>query len=379
MSPAAAGGPLRGSGSRNALGPAGWRPAVRFYLVLSVIVGLAAVVTGLVLAAAPSVDEPVIAVAPVPSAKSLSAPLKGIVADALAHNAGLLLLVARTPGQAAAATDALDGYVPPPPPRPAPPARKPGESSKKRKVGRSATPSPTATRSPTATAPPHAISGPPPFAVIYQRDGIDAVVRQLPASADVLVMGASGDSIRYAARPGGHGGLLVLFSCLLLAFAYLMSRTVSALRTSPDSGRAAAGTSGRPSGRPPSRPGEFRPGQPDQSGRRPLLTRRDDEPPDIPESPGPADDDRLLAASAILDRYRPSAVGDGWQPQCPWCGSFSVRALVAPSASHDLACLACEHHWQAADPGSWPDTVVSHRRRHAAADTSRHDNQTKEV
>jgi hypothetical protein len=339
-----------------------------------------------------------IAVAAVPAAKSLAAPLKAIVADARAHDASLLLLVARTPGQAAAATDALDGYQPPHPARSAPPATKPAKSSKKRKARRSATAtavrtataSPTVTASPTATVRAHAISGPPAFAVIFQRGGTDAVTRQLPASADVLTIGASGDSLRYVARPGGHGGLVLLFSCLLLGFAYLTSRTVSALRASPGPGRAAAGTDlphadpgrapafpGRPPGRPPSGPGELRPGESARpGGRPPPLIRHDDKLPDIPESPGPAAGDRLLAASGTLTRHWPPEVGDGWQPQCPWCGSFSVRASPASEVGHDNTCLACEHHWKAADPGSWPDTVLSHRRRHATADTSRPDNQT---
>ena len=189
--------------------------------MLSALAGIGAVITGLLLAAAPATNPPVIAVAAVPAVKSLPGPLKVIVADARAHHARLLLLVAQTPKLAAAATDALDGYVRPAPVQPKPPLA-------------------AATVSPTAPPVTPAISGPPDFAVIYSRGGSPAVIGQLPASVDVLLIRASGDSLRSAVNPGGHGLLVLLFGCLLVSFGYLVTRTASLLRPPPLAGRAAA-------------------------------------------------------------------------------------------------------------------------------------------
>ena len=236
--------------------------------MLSVIVGLAAVVTGLVLAAAPSVDEPVIAVAPFPRGESLSATTQGIVADALAQQRGCSCWC-EDPGQAAAATDALDGYVPPPPSgRSTTPSQEARRGQKKRKPG---VPYPELRghRSPTATAPP----GTPQLPPALRRHLLTAITGhrrfrrpQSHGAPTSSPCSSPSESRSGLTRPGravhGRGLLALLLACLLLAFAYLISRTVSALRTSPDSGRAAAGTSGQPSGRPPSRPVSSVPGNP---------------------------------------------------------------------------------------------------------------------
>jgi hypothetical protein len=178
------------------------------------------------------------------------------------------------------------------------------------------------------------ISGPPAVSVILNPSGTEAVIRQLPAN--VQVIDVAGQLLRPAVKPGGRGGLVLLWACLLLGFAYLVTRTVLA------------------------------PPPPDQVPP-PEWTAPSLAPPVLPATDAMQ---RLRDSHDILARHEPPTSVDGWQPQCPWCGSFSLRAAAAAAEAADQGhvCLSCGHRWPAADRESWPDTVLSHHRRHPTAD-----------
>lgn len=294
------------------------------------------------LAAAPAASPPVVAVAAVPVARPSAGQLRAMVGQTRSQQADLLLLVAKTPQQAAATMDAISGYVPPRVPShstrvtapSAPAAASPGVPIPGVPIPEASTPAASsATASPQATA---VVNGPPDVSVIFSPSGNAAVIQHLPAS--VRIIGVAGNLLRPPMTPGGRGGLALLWACLLLGFAYLATRTVAVLRAAPA----------------PPRPGGFIP--------------PDDRSPVSPVPPAADATQRLRASYSILTRHQPRTSVDGWQPQCPWCGSFSLRAVADPAADHSHVCLSCGHRWPTADRESWPDTILSHRRRNLTDD-----------
>jgi hypothetical protein len=345
------------------------------------LLGITAVVVGLLLAAAPATTSPVVAVAVGPAT---AGPLRALVARARSDQASMLILVAKTPQLAAATMNALTGYVPPPRVLPEPtPSATPRTSEKHRRpaspeasasaASQPAAPTagpPSPTAIPTAASPSPlvtAINRPPDVSVVYSPTGTAAVVAQLQPSVEVV--DGTGTLLRAGVKPGGRGLLAVLWACLLLGFAYLVIRALTAPRTAraPSTAPSQPPTPSEETGaypRPP--PPELTP-----PGWTPPVPGSDNE--DLPDevcmrtpspvSVPPPDDDleQLRVSYDILASHQPRTPGGGWQPQCPWCGSFSLRARADPDPGY--ACLACGYRQEAADPGSWPDVVLSHRRQ----------------
>ncbi len=141
---------------------------------------------------------------------------------------------------------------------------------------------------------------------------------------------------------------MLLWACLLLGFAYMLGRTVAVSRSAPA----------------PPGPGEYTLPE-DRSGEH---TPPEDRSPITLVPPAADAAERLRRGYDILTRHQPRTPVDGWQPQCPWCGSFSMRVIAGPAAGHGLVCRSCGHRCQGAGRESWPDTVLSHRRRNLTAD-----------
>jgi hypothetical protein len=123
--------------------------------------------------------------------------------------------------------------------------------------------------------------------------------------------------MRAGAVPGGPGLLVLLWACLLLLFAYLVTRVVFQLRPS-------AGAPG------------------------PAIT------------PGPPPLAAQSPAGAILASHLPPDPMARWEPQCPRCGACAA----ASAAVNGYECLSCGYRWATADPAEWPNVVLSHRWRH---------------
>jgi hypothetical protein len=371
-------------------GTAGRPPGGRRYLIASAVFAAAAVIVGLLLAAAPATTQSLVAVANVPTpSKQLKTALQAFVTEANSQHANLLLLVATEPRQAAAAADALSGYVPPRP-RPAPSPAKTGKKHKNGKAGGHGRPAPAHTTTagqawPIATlsvdlasAAPSTNPGRPPTAVIFSPSGDAAVIGQLPASARVIMVPA-GTVLRPGAQPGGRGLLVLVWACLLLGFSYLATRAIAVSRATPispdgpaeTSGTAAVGGLGNPSAPPRAGTGTLEipgPPQPTPTFKRlrwePPLPRKPTPPPQPPRLPELQPPGHILDGLEILARHQPTQPAERWAPQCPWCGSFS-----GPGDNH--RCLSCGFGWPETDRHSWPDTVLSHRRQTMTADADR--------
>lgn len=241
----------------------------RAYLAAAAVAGIAVVILGLLLADGQAGPQPVIAVVMASGASPTQ--VEAMVADSQAHHAGMLLLYTSTWQQAAAVSKALTG------------SRSPMDIS-----------------------------------VLVSSSGPAAIASQLPVAARVI--DADGSLVRAGAVPGGPGLLVLLWACLLLLFAYLVTRVVSQLRP-------AAGEPG------------------------PAITQGP--PPSVAQSP----------AVAILASYLPPDQMAHWEPQCPQCGAFTA----ASAAVNGYECLSCGYRWATAAPVEWPNVVLSHRRRHESS------------
>ena len=383
MNRSAQGGRGRGAPPQTVSPAAESRLTRRGYLMAAAILGIAAVVAGLLLAAAPATTSPVVAVAAIPGGPPSPGPLRALVARARSDQASVLILVAKTPQLAAATMNALTGYVPPPRVLPEPtPSATPRTGKKHRSpvspaASASAASQPAAptagpaspTAVPTAASPSPvvtAINGPPDVSVVYSPTGTAAVIAQLQPSVEVI--DGTGTLLRAGVKPGGRGLLALLWACLLLGFAYLVIRALTAPRTAraPSTAPSQPPTPGEETGAYP------RPPPPERTppGWTPPVPGPDNEDlpaevsmraPGVSVPPPDVDLEQLRVSYDILASHQPRTPGGGWQPQCPWCGSFSLRARADPDPGY--ACLACGSRWETADPGSWPDVVLSHRRQ----------------
>ncbi|MGA2830578.1 MAG: hypothetical protein ABSF03_31200 [Streptosporangiaceae bacterium] len=329
------------------------------YLAALAISGVAALVLGLVLADGQAAPQPVIAIAVIPAGHPSPQQIQAVITGAHDHQAGMLLLDTGTWQQAAATSEALSGYIPPPvQPTPTPictlvePGRNKaqkgsaGQAGTAPRPGKSASPSPA--KSPVLRCMiPKPPPGPPGQTVPMNLGSMDVsvvtaanperIAAHLPAAARVI--DANGNVIRAGFTPGGSGLLVLLWGCLLLVFAGLTVRGTALFRSPPPA--------------PPRRP---TPGP--SAGTPPperAQVRRLDEPA-TPERSVKARSSRL--ARDILARYQPPDPVARWQPQCPRCGSFRVEPGV-----DGCACQFCGHRWPRAERESWPDVVVSLRGR----------------
>jgi ribosomal protein S27AE len=240
----------------------------RAYLAAAAVAGTAVVILGLMLADGQASPQPVIAVVMASGASPQQ--VEAMVADSQAHHAGMLLLYTSTWQQAAAVSQALSG------------SRSPMDIS-----------------------------------VLVSSSGSAAIASELPVAARVI--DADGNLMRAGAAPGGPGLLVLLWACLLLLFAYLVTRVVIQLR-------------------------------PSARGPGPSITPGPQPSPAVAQSP----------AGAILASYLPPDPMTRWEPQCPRCGAFTA----ASAAVNGYECLSCGYRWPTADPMEWPNVVLSHRRRH---------------
>jgi hypothetical protein len=255
----------------------------RVYLAAAAVAGIAALILGLVLANGRTSPQPVIAVETVSGASPQQ--VQAVVANSHEHHAGMVLLYTNTWQQAVGVMEDLSGV-------------------------RSAA----------------------DVSVLVSSSGLESIASDLPPAARVI--DADGNQLRAGVTPGGPGLLVLLWACLLLLFAYLVTRVVVRLRTAtvpPDTG-------------PPTGP----PGLGERS--EPVTVLR----PTAPIVP-------RRTAGSILARYLPPDPVARWEPQCPQCGA----PPAAPATASGYECLSCGCRWRtSADPAEWPDVVLSHRRRH---------------
>jgi len=259
----------------------------RVNLAAAVVAGIAALIVGLVLANGLTSPQPVIAVETASGASPEQ--VQAMVADSQAHHAGMVLLYTNTWQRAADVMKELSG-------------------------SRSAA----------------------DVSVLVTSSGPEAIASKLPATAQVI--DADGNLLRAGVAPGGPGLLVGLWACLLLLFAYLVTRVVVQLRT------------------PSVQPESFT--DPDVESPPSRRERAEREDVKLPVAPSPAGD--------ILARYLPQDPVARWEPQCPWCGASP--ATSAPPNGYE--CQSCGHRWPEAGPGEWPDVVLSHRGRRDGKPTS---------
>jgi hypothetical protein len=313
-----------------------------------------------VLAGGHAGPRPVIAIAVISGELPSPHQIQAVITDAHDHRADMLLLEAKNWQQAAATSEALSGYIPPPVrPAPKPVCTSNGsgngrktQTGSTRQVGTAAIPGVSASPSPAKNSAPRCRTpkpppSPPGRTVPMNLESMDVAVvtaahpegiaARLPAAAQVI--DTNGNVIRAGVTPTGPGLLVLLWGCLLIIFAGLATRGIALLRP-PSAPPARAPTPDPPVRTPPAQ-------QPVQPVDGPVA------PPEQPVKAPP----RSLAGD-ILAKYQPSNPVTRWQPQCPRCGSFRVE-----SAGGDGACQSCGHRWPWADQESWPDVVVSHRRR----------------
>lgn len=286
--------PARGGG----LLKSGWpvQGRTRIYLAAAAVAGIAALIVGLVLANGQTEHQPVIAVEPASGASSQQ--VQAMVASSQAHHAGMVLLYTSTWQRAEAVMKALSGY-------------------------RSSV----------------------DVSVLVSSSGRAAIASELPATAQVI--DANGNLVRAGVTAGGPGLLVGLWACLLLLFAFLVTRFVAQLRTPGVHAKPVTNTNldGPP-------------------GRR----QRDER--DARDGPNEPNDVKLLVAPPapgdILVRYLPKDPVARWEPQCPRCGA----PAGASASANGFDCQSCGYRWPAAGPAEWPDVVLNHRRRHDGQPTS---------
>lgn len=293
--------PARGGG----LLKIGWpvRGRTRVYLATAAVAGIAALIVGLVLANGQAEHQPVIAVETASGASSQQ--VHAMVASSQAHHAGMVLLYTSTWQRAEAVMKALSGY-------------------------RSSV----------------------DVSVLVSSSGRTAIASELPATAQVI--DANGNLVRAGVTPGGPGLLVGLWACLLLLFAFLVTRFVAQLRT--PGGHAEPVTTTNRDGPPVRRQRDEREERDTRDGRN---ERNDVKL--LVAPPPPAGD--------ILVRYLPQDPVARWEPQCPRCGAAAGAAGAAASAN-GFDCQSCGYRWPAAGPAEWPDVVLNHRRRRDGQPTS---------